>query len=384
MSRRAFLAASAAAMSPVRKSGEVVVYSDDRYYSAFPSVVRLRRSGELIAAFRRAPERRRLGAKGVSHTDPNSQLVCVRSRDGGRTWSREPELICSHPLGGSQDPCLLELRDGTLLCASYLWVWCGNADRRAVPATAWLGDYAFHGGYLMRSADGGTTWQGPFTPPPVPGRQARDGYGQPLPAYNRGAMCQTRDGRVLWAVAYPKGAAADAGTDVHLMASADGGRTWEYQCGIAADERASFNETSLCETPSGDVVAFLRTAGLDDHTAVARSRDGGAVSSRGRTRDGKATRIMPCGWKTGACCSCTATATRPTASGRACSTPSVRTSPPRRRSCCARTAAGQTSAIPGPWLCRAGACLLCITSSKTTARATSPARGSSISGSPCW
>jgi sialidase-1 len=275
VSRRAFLAASAAAMSPVRKSGDVVLYSDDRYYSAFPSAVRLRRNGELIAAFRRAPERRRLGANGVSHTDPNSQLVCVRSRDGGRTWSREPELICSHPLGGSQDPCLLELRDGTLLCASYLWVWCGNADRRAVPATAWLGDYAFHGGYLMRSADRGTTWQGPFPPPPVPGRQARDAYGQPLPAYNRGAMCQTRDGRVLWAVAYPKGAGRDAGTDVHLMASADGGRAWEYQCVIAADERVSFNETSLCETPSGDVVAFLRTAGLDDHTAVARSRDGG-------------------------------------------------------------------------------------------------------------
>jgi len=262
-------------MSPVRKSGDVVLYSDDRYYSAFPSAVRLRRNGELIAAFRRAPERRRLGANGVSHTDPNSQLVCVRSRDGGRTWSREPELICSHPLGGSQDPCLLELRDGTLLCASCLWVWCGNADRRAVPATAWLGDYAFHGGYLMRSADRGTTWQGPFPPPPVPGRQARDAYGQPLPAYNRGAMCQTRDGRVLWAVAYPKGAGRDAGTDVHLMASADGGRAWEYQCVIAADERVSFNETSLCETPSGDVVAFLRTAGLDDHTAVARSRDGG-------------------------------------------------------------------------------------------------------------
>jgi len=273
--RRAFLVSSAFLAGGVRKSGDIVIYSDERYYSAFPSVVRLRRSGELITAFRRAPERRRLGAKGVSHTDPNSQLVCVRSRDGGRTWSREPELIHAHPMGGSQDPCLLELRDGTLLCASYVWIWLGGADRASVPATSWLGDYAFHGGYLLRSSDSGRTWQGPFSPPPVPGREARDCFGAPLPAFNRGAMCQSRDGRLFWAVAYPKGVERNAGSDVHLLASADAGRTWQYQTVIAADSKASFNETSLYETPSGHLVAFLRTAGLDDHTVVARSRDGG-------------------------------------------------------------------------------------------------------------
>lgn len=275
LTRRAFFASGALLAGGVRKSGAIVIYSDERYYSAFPSVLRLRRSGELLLAFRRAPERRRLGAKGVSHTDPNSQLVCVRSRDGGRTWSREPELIHAHPMGGSQDPCLLELRDGTLLCASYLWIWTGGADRASVPATVWTGDYAFHGGYLLRSSDGGKTWQGPFTPPPVPGREARDCHGAPLPAYNRGAMCQARDGRVLWAVAYPKGIGRDAGTDVHLLASADAGRTWQYQSVIATGSKASFNEASLYETPSGQLVAFLRTAGLDDHTAVARSRNGG-------------------------------------------------------------------------------------------------------------
>lgn len=275
VSRRSFLASGAVAVSTVRRSADTVIYSDDRYYSGFPSVVRLRRSGELLVAFRRAPERRRLGARGVSHTDPNSQLVCVRSRDEGRTWSREPELIHAHALGGSQDPCLLELRDGTLLCASYLWTWLGGIDRQKTPATVWLGDYAFQGGYLLRSSDGGRTWQGPFATPPVPGREARDAYGQPLPAYNRGAMCQARDGRLLWAAAYPKGTGSEPSTDVHLVASSDGGRAWKHQCVIATDSRASFNETSLYETPSGHVVAFLRTAGLDDHTAIARSRDGG-------------------------------------------------------------------------------------------------------------
>ncbi|MGQ9918970.1 MAG: sialidase family protein [Bryobacteraceae bacterium] len=279
LTRRSFLASCAAPASAVRKTADIVIYSDDRFYSAFPSVARLH-SGELIVAFRRAPERRRLGAKGVSHTDPNSQLVLVRSRDDGRTWSREPQLIHAHPLGGSQDPCLIELRDGTLLCSSYLWIWLDAAARESSPATVRLGEYAFHGGYLLRSRDGGRSWEGPFTPPPVPGREARDAYGAPLPVYNRGAMCQTRDGTLHWAVAYPKGADRNSGTDVHLLASSDSGVTWNYRCVIASDSRASFNEASLYETPAGDLVAFLRTAGLDDHTVVARSRDGGRSFDR--------------------------------------------------------------------------------------------------------
>ncbi len=57
-----------------------------------------------------------------THTDANSYLVLVRSHDG-ETWTREPELIYAHPLGGSQDPCLIQLRDKTLLCTSYGWAF---------------------------------------------------------------------------------------------------------------------------------------------------------------------------------------------------------------------------------------------------------------------
>jgi sialidase-1 len=40
---------------------------------------------------------------------------------------------------------------------------------------------------------------------------------------------------------------------------------------VAADPKVTFSETSLYETPGGDLVAFMRTAGCDDHTAMARS-----------------------------------------------------------------------------------------------------------------
>ncbi|MBT7297929.1 MAG: exo-alpha-sialidase, partial [Victivallales bacterium] len=61
------------------------IYQDDAWYSTFPSVVS-RPDGELIVAFRRAPERRtKQFAPGISHVDPNSYLYLVRSRDLGKT-----------------------------------------------------------------------------------------------------------------------------------------------------------------------------------------------------------------------------------------------------------------------------------------------------------
>src|SRR5258706_4076207 len=102
----------------IRKVSDLIIYQDERFYSAFPSIVR-RPDGELLVAFRRAPERRIFGEHGISHTDPNSYLVLVRSRDEGKTWTKTPELIHAHPFGGSQDPCIVQLRDGSILCASY-------------------------------------------------------------------------------------------------------------------------------------------------------------------------------------------------------------------------------------------------------------------------
>jgi hypothetical protein len=263
------LAAAPLAARPAaeyRKLEDVVIYRNERFHSAFPSIVR-RRNGELLVAFRRAPDRRLAGATGYTHTDPNSYLVMVRSGDNGKTWTPEPELIWAHPEAGSQDPCLLQLRDGTLLCASYAWYQMPKT-KDGPPARP----YGFLGGYLVRSRDGGRTWQGPILPAPVPGVDAKDPFGRPLPSYNRGALCQGRDGRIYWAVAHANPA---GGTGVSLMISADAGSTWTYSCPIAVDDKVTFNETSLYETAKGNLIAFLRTGKFDDHTAIARSTDGG-------------------------------------------------------------------------------------------------------------
>lgn len=259
--------------SGVRKAGDLVIYRDDQFYSAFPSVVR-RPNGELLVAFRRAPERRRLGEKNCSHTDPNSYLVLVRSRDEGRTWSQEPELMFAHPFGGSQDPCMVQLREGTLVCTSYGWALVNGEFAARLTHPAREGSFVFLGGYLLRSTDSGRSWQGPFRPPHVATDNTLDLFGQPVPAYNRGAMCQGKDGRLYWVVA-ANSSAQPRHSETHLLMSGDRGRTWVYACPVAADPKVTFNETSLYETPRGDLVAFMRTAGLDDHTAVARSTDHG-------------------------------------------------------------------------------------------------------------
>jgi sialidase-1 len=255
----------------VHKIKDLVIYEDPLYYSSFPSVIR-RSSGEFIVAFRRAPDRKIFGESGTSHVDPNSYLVMVRSADGEK-WTDLPELIYAHPFGGSQDPCLLQLRDGTLICTSYGWAFVredGLPNLKKPYAEA--GGAIFLGGYLVRSNDGGETWNGPLYPPHIPPEINFSACGDPLPAFNRGSLYEAKDGRILWVVAAGETVSK---TSTHLLISTDKGLTWKYSCPVATDSKVTFNETSVYETPEGDIVAFLRTADFDDQACIARSTDGG-------------------------------------------------------------------------------------------------------------
>lgn len=255
----------------IRKIEDIVIYKDDKYYSSFPSIVR-RPDGELLLAFRRAPDRRLFGENGYTHTDPNSYLVSVRSKDDGKTWSRNPELIFAHPFGGSQDPCMLQLRDDSILCASYGWALIEKAA--GLKGVFRHGNFCFLGGYIVKSKDGGNSWSDPIIPPPCKDEATLDPFGKPVPAYNRGAMCEGRNGQIFWVVASGNASARER-TATHLMISSNKGETWNYSCPVGQDEKVTFNESSIYETPKGDLVAFMRTENFGDHTAMARSTDGG-------------------------------------------------------------------------------------------------------------
>jgi len=258
----------------IRKIKDVVIYEDAQFYCAFPSVIK-RPDGELLLAFRRAPDRRIFRENNYgTHVDPNSYLVMVRSHDG-ETWSKNPELIYAHPFGGSQDPCLLQLRNGDLLCTSYGWAFIKPEGIENLKKPLFHAENAtFLGGYLVRSTDGGKSWQGPIYPPHISPEIHYTPFGNSIPAYNRGALCEGTSGRIFWAVAATDNEATRT-TSVHLITSDDKGLTWTYRCPIAVDEKVSFNETSVYETPKGDIVAFLRTAHFGDQACIARSTDGG-------------------------------------------------------------------------------------------------------------
>lgn len=260
----------------VKKLKDFVIYEDIQFYSSFPSVIKCE-DGKIIVAFRRAPDRKIFGEKGTRHVDPNSYLVYVKSEDNGLSWSEKPELLYAHPFGGSQDPCLLKLRDGTILCTSYGWAFVREEgfDNLKQPVLGSKGGAVFLGGYILRSADEGDSWEGPFYPPNIPSEIKFSALGGPLPAYNRGALWECTDGRIFWAVASGTDPDNLRKTSNYLLISEDKGMTWKYSCPVAGDDKVAFNETSVYETPKGDLVAFLRTEGLDDQACIVRSTDGG-------------------------------------------------------------------------------------------------------------
>jgi sialidase-1 len=268
--------------APLRKLKDVVIYSDERFHCAFPSLV-LRPDGDMLCAFRRAPSRKHLyGATHDLHTDPNSYLELVRSKDLGNTWTKEPEHIFAHPFGGSQDPCMLQLRDGSILCASYGWAQVPESSEKKNPKpaadsttlTVSLGAYKFLGGWLLRSADGARTWSRPIIPPPVPDQASYDPYGNPVPSYNRGALLEREDGSILWAIVRTERNPITSMT-IHIMKSTDRGDTWRHLGQAASDPKVIFNETSLVELADGRVAALLRTASNGGRGGISISADGG-------------------------------------------------------------------------------------------------------------
>lgn len=255
-----------------KKIKDVIIYEDAQFYSSFPSVIK-RKNGELYVAFRRAPDRKIFSEKENNHTDPNSYLVMVRSKDG-ENWTKNPELIYANPLGGSQDPCLLQLKDGTILCTSYGWAFVRpeGLDNLKKPFINAGNGAIFLGGYIIRSTNGGKSWEAPIYPPSITPEVNFDALGTPLPSYNRGAMYEGKDKKIYWIVA-----AHDSinRTSNHLLISENKGITWEYSSVVAMDAKISFNEASIIETPKGDLVGFLRTSEANDQAFISRSSDGG-------------------------------------------------------------------------------------------------------------
>lgn len=254
----------------LKKERDIIIYSDSNFHAAFPSIIR-KKDGEFFLAFRKAPNRALFGEAKTFHVDANSNLVSVTSKDGIH-WNSNAKTFYAHDFGGSQDPCLLQLQNGHIICASYGWTFV-RKDTKLKEPYGFNNGAAFLGGYIIHSSDDAKSWDGPFYPPHIPQEKNFSPLkGEPLPACNRGEMIQGRDGKVYWSVIANE---TNGFTSNHLLVSEDEGKTWTYKSQVAKSDTATFNETSLYQTPKGDIVAFMRTANMQDEACIARSTDGG-------------------------------------------------------------------------------------------------------------
>jgi hypothetical protein len=226
----------------------------------------------------------------VDHIDSRSHIAQL-TLDSNLASVGTLQLLPPDPEAADQDASLISLPDGRLLLFSFTWyplssIFCAPVG---LPCTTLKSDpsggaYLFWGANVRHSADGGCTWSEPrYLPslhactPSIPGKR-------PMPG---GAVSGTpvyHGGEVLVASYCDAPGRPSA---AHLWRSGDQGESWSYGGVVAADPRGQvqMQEPALHRTASGKILAFLRTAGIEDRLVTAESDDGGHTWAPWRVRE---------------------------------------------------------------------------------------------------
>lgn len=225
----------------------------------FPVMVR--RGDELIAVYR----------TGGSHVDVRGELSISRSPYAKPRWS-DPELVLSEAGKDHRNPAFGVAKDGTLVLAYTIATNYAPDGKKTLK-----GGLKFLGVLVIRSADGGRTWDEPTK---IELFQSDD-----LSAYGR--ILTLADGTMLMNVyskeylfnGRPGGAAPNpceiegrAGKRCYIsyvVRSTDNGKSWGKPSLVAG----AYNETALLES-KGTIYAMARSM-PGSHLALLRSTDGG-------------------------------------------------------------------------------------------------------------
>ncbi len=285
----------------LRKAQDVVIYKDERFYSAFPSAITLA-DGSVLLVFRRAPEPRWLlgpdapaPLRGwVSHVHERSHHAMIRLDATSLKPTGDAVALPMNPLAADQDSSLLLTRQGRILLGSFSWYGFPPPFVDYVrPHVFGLhggpqrdGEYfAFFGGFVRASDDGGRTWSDHDYLPPMP--EAGDFIPGKRPRFGgaiRGRAVES-GGEILLPVYASKNVAARSAA--HCYVSADQGNTWEYRACVAMDaaNKVHMHEPAFHRCPSGKIVCFIRCEALDDHLVTAESADNGRSWSPWKKQD---------------------------------------------------------------------------------------------------
>lgn len=258
----------------IRKLEDIVIYRDDEYYCGPGPTVVAYPDGELLVMFRR--HRSWTPFTLQKHMHPTTEQCLVRSTYGSETWSR-PRVF----MGGGQCAVAGRLKDGTTLFVTHRqemvpseldhmlvdgvsaevakmresYRAAGMSDKakeRHVSRAQWPTFSA--GTEVWRSDDRGDSWEGPSWVGEVPGLPPL-AEGLHSPVHLRGFPQELNDGTVVLPV-------QGRGIGSILSASTDAGNTWQFRAVSAANPEGqpsnNFNEWSVYQTVSGDLVGFIR------------------------------------------------------------------------------------------------------------------------------
>ena len=235
---------------------------------AWPGLTRVTRN-ELLAV---ASERKH-------HVCPFGRVVVIRSTDGGKTWGLPQEIHNSEL--DDRDSTILTFADGTLAAAwwtSPMWMnppafreeWQARRERATRKMMEELS-----GDWLIRSSDGGHTWED--TPHRIPDGGAA--HSDPHVLSDGSLVC----------FGYQE---QHDGLGMFFYRSEDRGETWTKLGEVPCRKTGMFdwywqlgrgrpvpgpcvNERSLLELSPGNYLAMFRSWGMGDRLAQSRSENGG-------------------------------------------------------------------------------------------------------------